>query len=640
MALAMFGQGAFADLLAGELKAVGIADLDGVQAGAGAGAALPFLVWARDGRDWTHDLDVQHALRETSLPWLSVWRNDDEVWIGPLQRGSQPGCLACLRHRLRCASQDRTAFDVHDQQRVLAWSGPLPPLALPVITSLIQEEQTRLKTNRSPRTREAVFAYSLRTGAMKQHPLVPYGLCTECSDAGQPAAEIAAAADRPLHKLSPDTFRTAAPPDADRLRRRFVDHRTGVILNEVRHPHQSWLPVSEAKLVLSHTASREPGLGREFDYGTAARVAVLEALERHAGLEPHSGVSVVEASHASLATAAIDPVSLTLHDPAAYADPRLQLTAYSPDLRLRWVWAHSFRQGGPCLVPEQAVYYGVTPGRRDPHILRETSSGCALGGSREEAVFHGLLEFIERDAFLLMWYGQVPAPRLDIRAVTDLRLRDLVDRVERQGYVVDAFNITSDVGLPVVAVLVWNTDENGPFLSLSAGAHPNPLQAYKSALMEAAWLLPSMGELRARFRGDHTLLDGENVRSLDDHRALYLMPESRERLAFLLRPGRVQGFAEAWGPHPWPHHADLRDDLNHLVNRVLAAGLDVLAVDQTPPELSEVGLHAARVLVPGALPMTFGHKLRRVERRRLETALPRMGYQVPAQLNPYPHPFC
>jgi ribosomal protein S12 methylthiotransferase accessory factor len=573
------------------------------------------------------------------VPWLSVWRHDDEVWIGPFQQGEQPGCLACLQHRLRCASQDRAAFDLHHQQSVAAWSGPLPPLAMAVITSLIQEEETRFKTNRPPRTRESVFAYSLRSGGMKQHPLVPYGLCAECSHAGRNAANTAA--DRPLVKASPDTFRTAAaPPAIDRLRRRFVDHRTGVILNEVQHPHQAWLPVSEAKLVLSHTAVREPGLGREFDYDTAARVAVLEALERHAGLEPHSGTSVVEGAYAALAGAAVDPVSLTLHHSAAYEDPQLRLTAYSPDLRLRWVWAHSFRQGGPCLVPEQAVYYGAMPEPGGPRILWETSSGCALGGSWQEAVFHALLEFLERDAFLLMWYGQVPAPRLDLRSVTDPHLLDLADRVQRQGYVVDAFNITSDVGLPVVAVLVWNLDERGPFLSLSAGAHPNPMQAYKSALLEAAWLLPGMEALRTRFKGDRSLLNGDTVRDMDDHRALYLMPESRERLAFLLRPGRVQGFAEAWGPEPWPRHADLREDLNHLVNGVLAAGLDVLAVDQTPPELSDVGLHAARVLVPGALPMTFGHTLRRVERRRLETALPRMGYQVPAQLNPHPHPFC
>ncbi|MET9239211.1 YcaO-like family protein [Nonomuraea sp. NPDC003709] len=38
---------------------------------------------------------------------------------------------------------------------------------------------------------------------------------------------------------------------------------------------------------------------------------------------------------------------------------------------------------------------------------------CALGGSMAEALLYGLLETVERDAFLMTWYGRLPVPRIE-----------------------------------------------------------------------------------------------------------------------------------------------------------------------------------------------------------------------------------
>ena len=45
---------------------------------------------------------------------------------------------------------------------------------------------------------------------------------------------------------------------------------------------------------------------------------------------------------------------------------------------------------------ESIAYYSL--GHRDAYVY-ETSNGCANGGSLEEAIFHGILEIVERDAF-------------------------------------------------------------------------------------------------------------------------------------------------------------------------------------------------------------------------------------------------
>ncbi|MFD2353972.1 hypothetical protein ACFSTC_38920 [Nonomuraea ferruginea] len=74
------------------------------------------------------------------------------------------------------------------------------------------------------------------------------------------------------------------------------------------------------------------------------------------------------------------------------------------------------------------------------------------------------------------------------------------------------------------------------------------------------------------------------------------------------------------------------------------SGLDVIAVDITSPEAKACGMSAAKVIVPGTAPMTFGHRYRRVHGLPRLLSLPRLlGHRDrdlgPEELNPYPHPF-
>ena len=72
--------------------------------------------------------------------------------------------------------------------------------------------------------------------------------------------------------------------------------------------------------------------------------------------------------------------------------------------------------------------------------------------------------------------------------------------------------------------------------------------------------------------------------------------------------------------------------------------LDVIVVDQTTPEMIRNGLYCVKVLIPGMLPMTFGHHLTRVTGLERVLRVPmELGYTKQPltleQLNPYPHPF-
>ncbi len=69
-----------------------------------------------------------------------------------------------------------------------------------------------------------------------------------------------------------------------------------------------------------------------------------------------------------------------------------------------WVWGYSFLKERPILIPELLAYYSLG---YEEGFVYETSNGCALGGSLEEAIFYGIMEIVERDSFLMTWYAEL-----------------------------------------------------------------------------------------------------------------------------------------------------------------------------------------------------------------------------------------
>ncbi|MDG3044768.1 hypothetical protein OE903_15615 [Bacillus sp. B6(2022)] len=73
--------------------------------------------------------------------------------------------------------------------------------------------------------------------------------------------------------------------------------------------------------------------------------------------------------------------------------------------------------------------------------------------------------------------------------------------------------------------------------------------------------------------------------------------------------------------------------------------LNIIVVDQTAEELDSSGLKCVKVIVPGMLPMTFGHDMRRLQKLpRLFSVPESLGYSIPnknelLKNKAIPHPF-
>src|SRR5262249_15311359 len=141
--------------------------------------------------------------------------------------------------------------------------------------------------------------------------------------------------------------------------------------------------------------------------------------------------------------------------------------------------------------------------------------------------------------------------------------------------------------------------------------------------------------------------DPSLVAAMDDHSLLYGSDAASGRLGFLTASAQSRSFADMRSGHGTAaafQNADLTDDLTDVLSRLRSHGLDVIVVAQTTPEHRSGGFSCVKVIVPGTLPMTFGHDYRRIHGLPRLFDVPRLlGYRdqalSPQDVNPHPHPF-
>jgi ribosomal protein S12 methylthiotransferase accessory factor len=420
----------------------------------------------------------------------------------------------------------------------------------------------------------------------------------------------------------------------------YWDSRTGIMNDKYTDLVSAFAGVAANVPLVLHN---EVTGGRSHSYADSELTAILEGLERYCGFAPRRKRTVVFDSYSRLHTTALDPYKVGFHAKEMFEQPDFPFTPFDPDSPIEWVWGYSFLQQRPILVPGLLAYYSQGYGGG---FAYEISNGCAIGGSLEEAILHGIFEVIERDSFLMTWYARLRVPRLEHRSSGDRELSLMFHRLTAvTGYQVYLYNTTMENGIPSIWALAKGGSEHRVNLICAAGAHLDPIRAAKSALFELAGMIPT-AEQRWRERSEEAksmFEDSFLVQQMEDHSLLYSLPQAEERLQFLLDDRRsVHTFDEAFPS--MSAHEDLTDDLKQVIQVFRGLQMDIIVIDQSSSETLRNGLRCVKVLIPGMLPMTFGHHLRRV------TGLDRI-LEVPMklryvdrrltleELNPYPHPF-
>jgi ribosomal protein S12 methylthiotransferase accessory factor len=198
----------------------------------------------------------------------------------------------------------------------------------------------------------------------------------------------------------------------------------------------------------------------------------------------------------------------------------------------------------------------------------------------EEAIFHGLAEVIERDAWAIVEAARNTGPLID--GVNDYLPKSLLDKFAAAEVDVYLRDITSDIGIPTFAAVADDVKLRDPtLLTTGMGTHTCASVAVLRALTEVAQ--SRLTQIHGA-REDTTLADFrkqigyERTKRLNSH-----WFEASEKKDYC----EIESFDSD----------DFLLDIKYMLHKLEEAGMDrVVVVDLTR---EEIGIPVVRVIVPG-----------------------------------------
>ncbi len=221
----------------------------------------------------------------------------------------------------------------------------------------------------------------------------------------------------------------------------------------------------------------------------------------------------------------------------------------------------------------------VTP----PFML---GTGCGAGDTLDAAALHGLFELIERDAAALWWWGRrrgrpLAAEEPGVRGAL-LYLATL--RGERVGRVTWFLDITTDVGVPVMASI--SVERDGSHVACGTACRASVAAALRSAIREMCQMEMAYDVVRAKeAQSGAEALNAVDLRHKE--RAAVISADSCEHLHPAGVPARYMPVAE--------DDAGPGLTLPRIVQRLGTIGAKVYRVDLTRERF---GIPVARMIVP------------------------------------------
>lgn len=202
--------------------------------------------------------------------------------------------------------------------------------------------------------------------------------------------------------------------------------------------------------------------------------ATLEFIERFCA-RALGDETLIKASYHDVEDHARDPVEFILP-----VD-----TCYSPDLPIDWMWGCSLTREEPVMVPANLVFCPYVADTPEEQISSSDSNGLAAGNCIEEAILHGLLEVIERDARVIMEYNRLVMPDVSSDPSGNDPVSEVLKVLDRIGIQCWIKDITSDLPIPSFGVLLRGVYEGKETFSHASGTHLDPEVALVRALTEA-----------------------------------------------------------------------------------------------------------------------------------------------------------
>jgi ribosomal protein S12 methylthiotransferase accessory factor len=245
---------------------------------------------------------------------------------------------------------------------------------------------------------------------------------------------------------------------------------------EITHLDRLGIPVYSAIRPGAAEGAVSIYAGKGATKSQAKASAMMEAFERYSAEINAEDAQLFETGLYGEIDGAINPESLILPH-----------QTYKPDeTRLDWVKAVEITDDEEYLVPVNAIYHPYIP-QGGSMLFKSNTNGLASGNRIEEAVYHGITEVVERDAWSIFESKKKSRGEVVCEGTENPLIREMLYKFDQSEIDVRLLDLTADVDITTIAAVADDTVLRDPaLLSLGVGTHLNPEVAVIRALTEVA----------------------------------------------------------------------------------------------------------------------------------------------------------
>ncbi|MBI2108964.1 MAG: YcaO-like family protein [Parcubacteria group bacterium] len=318
----------------------------------------------------------------------------------------------------------------------------------------------------------------------------------------------------------------------------------------------------------------------------------------------------------------------------------LQLTENTP---LAWIPATSLVSEKKIWCPTQLLsvrYFRENvrtpkrPAKPEPMLRWCVTTGLATGKTLEEAIVAGILEVIERDAFMITFLNKLSPPLIDLEYVAsqDKDIDTILKKFKRYNLEVYMIALPTDFPVHVVLSLVIDPSGRGPATSVGASADFDLKRCILDALSES---------LSVRYNIKNKYKDPIDLQHIGrEERILYWAKEENVPGLEFLTKGK-KNKVELNKQHV-SQNSEIRHDkkqLDTLRVEFKKQNQEVCFVELSSKETRKLGFRTVFVVAPEMQPMHLDESIPYFGGKRLKEVPEKLGYKPAKELNKEPHPF-
>lgn len=311
-----------------------------------------------------------------------------------------------------------------------------------------------------------------------------------------------------------------------------------------------------------------------------------------------------------------------------------------------WVSGYNLSHGTKCFIPTQLIAVPYWDSGKETIWRAPITTGAATGSSIQAAIFNGLCEVIERDAFMVSWLRQLVVKRIinfkKIKSITEDKHSQLLSKtltlLDRYKLSPEFYLLPNDTLLPTVMCILKDTTKVGPPFTVGLDTDLSIVKTMLGALEESLQLRPWVRQVHDKNISKPMMKNGKyDLYNLEQRANLWTGSAALKHLdnwllnAEEIHMDKIKSYSS-------------KETLKNLVNQISSLNATVYFSDltkYTPKKVQDRKLSTVKVVIPEYQPLYLIEKYADYVRERLYSAEKRLNCKsllTGESLQTFPHP--